>query len=86
MSISSGDKARSNKEREKKRRRRLRNQELRKSAENKTTGQEPPDPAPNGDRIVASQLRRLTRDSKDGSDQDAGVLEIVVYRIPGSAE
>jgi len=31
-------------------------------------------------------LRRLTRDSKDGSDQDAGVLEIVVYRTPGSTE
>lgn len=84
MSKRSGDKAKST--REKKRRRRLRNHELRKSAENKTAGREAPDPARNGDQIVSSQLRRLTRDSKDGSDQDAGVLEIVVYRTPGSAE
>jgi hypothetical protein len=85
MSKRSGDKTKSS--RDKKKRRRQRNQELRKAAEeNKTAGREAPDPARNGDRIVSSQLRRLTRDSKDGSDQDAGVLEIVVYRIPGSAE
>jgi hypothetical protein len=84
MSKRSVDKARSNKEREKKRRRRLRNQELRKAAENKTAGRESPALARDGNRIISSQLRHLTRDSKD--DQDAGVLEIVVYRIPGSTE
>ncbi len=53
MSKRSGDKARSNKEREKKRRRRLRNQELRKAAENKTTGREAPASARDGNRIVS---------------------------------
>ena len=84
MSKRSGDKARSKKEREKKRRRRLRNQELRKATENKTAGQETSDR--DGNRIVSSQLRRVTRDSKDGSDQGEGVLEIVVYRTRESAE
>jgi hypothetical protein len=86
MSRKSGDKARSKKEREKKRRRRLRNQELRKATENKTARREAPDPDRDGNRVVSSQLRRLTRDSNDGSDQGEGVLEIVVYRIPGSTE
>ena len=86
MSKRSGDKAKSKKEREKKRRRRLRNQELRKATENKTAMREAPDPDRDGNRVVSSQLRRLTRDSNDGSDQGEGVLEIVVYRIPGSAE
>lgn len=86
MSKRSGDKARSKKEREKKRRRRLRDQELRKATENKTAGQEVPDPDRDGNRIVSSQLRRVTRDSKDGSDQGEGVLEIVVYRTRESTE
>jgi hypothetical protein len=86
MSKRSGDKARSKKEREKKRRRRLRNQELRKATENKTARLEAPDPDRDGNRVVSSQLRRVTRDSKDGSDQGEGVLEIVVYRVPGSTE
>jgi hypothetical protein len=86
MSKKSGDKARSKKEREKKRRRRLRNQELRKATENKTARREAPDPDRDGNRIVSSQLRRVTRDSKDGSDQGEGVLEIVVYRTRGSTE
>jgi hypothetical protein len=86
MSKRSGDKTRFNKEREKKRRRRLRNHELRKATENKTAGEEAPDPDRDGNRIVSSQLRRVTRDSKDGSDQGAGVLEIVVYRTRGSTE
>ena len=86
MSKKSGDKARSKKEREKKRRRRLRNQELRNAAENKTAGREAPDPDRDGNRIVSTQLRRVTRDSKDGSDQGEGVLEIVVYRTGGSTE
>ena len=86
MSIRSGDKTRPNKEREKKRRRRLRNQDLRKATENKTAGRETPDPDRDGNRIVSSQLRRVTRDSKDGSDQGEGVLEIVVYRTRGSTE
>jgi hypothetical protein len=84
MSKRSGDKAKSTRER--KRRRRQRNQELRKAAEHKTAGLEGSEPARNGDRPVSSRLRRLTGNSKDGPDQDAGVLEIVVYRIPGSAE
>jgi hypothetical protein len=86
MSKRNGDKARSNKEREKKRRRRLRNQELRKAAEKKTARREAPGPDRDGNRAVSSQLRRLTRDSKDGSDQGEGVLEIVVYRTRGSNE
>jgi hypothetical protein len=86
MSKRSGDKARSKKEREKKMRRRLRNQELRKATENKTAGRVAPDPDRDGNRIVSSRLRRVTRDSKDGSDQGEGVLEIVVYRTPGSTE
>ena len=86
MSKRSGDIARSNKKQEKKRRRRLRNQELRKATENKTAGREAPDPDRDGNRIVSSQLRRVTGDSKDGSDRGEGVLEIVVYRIPGSTE
>jgi hypothetical protein len=86
MSKRSGDKARSKKEREKKMRRRLRNQELRQAAENKIAGREAPDPDRDGNRIVSSQLRRVTRDSKDGSDQGEGVLEIVVYRTRGSTE
>jgi hypothetical protein len=84
MSKRSGDKARSNKKREKKMRRRPRDQELRKATENKTAMREAPEPDQDGNRIVSSQLRRVTRDSKDGSDQGEGVLEIVVYRIPGS--
>jgi hypothetical protein len=80
----SGDKARSNKDREKKTRRRLRNQELRKATENKTVGREALDPDRDGNRIVSSQLRRVTRDSKDGSDQGEDVLEIVVYRTRGN--
>jgi hypothetical protein len=86
MSKRSGDKARSNKKREKKSRRRLRNQELRKAAENKTARREAPDPDRDGNRVVSSQLRRVTRDSKDGPDQGEGVLEIVVYRTRGSTE
>jgi hypothetical protein len=86
MSKRSGDKARSKKEREKKRRRRLRNQELRKATENKTARREAPDPDRDGNGIVSSRLRRVTRDSKDGSDQGEDVLEIVVYRVPGSIE
>jgi hypothetical protein len=86
MSIRGGDKARSNKEREKKRRRRQRNPELRKALEIKTMGREAPDPARDGTRIDSSQLRRLTRDSEGGSDQGAGVLEIVTYRTPRRAE
>jgi hypothetical protein len=90
MSKRSGDKTRSNKERDEKRRRRLRNREsrkeLRKAAANKTAGREAPDPDRDGNRIVSSQLRRVTRDSKDGSDQGEGVLEIVVYRIPRRTE
>jgi hypothetical protein len=86
MSKRSGDKTRSNKEREKKRRRRLRNQDLRKATENKTSRREAPDPDRDGSRIVSSQLRRVIRDSKDGSDQGEGVLEIVVYRTRGSTE
>ena len=86
MSRKSGDKARSKKEREKKRRRRLRNQELRKATENKTARREAPDPDLDGNRIVSSQLRRVTRDSNDGSDQGEGALEIVVYRTRGSTE
>jgi hypothetical protein len=86
MSKRSGDKARSKKERGKKRRRRLRNQELRKATENKTAGREASDPDRDGNRIVSSQLRRATRESKDGSDQGEGVLEIVVYRTRGSTE
>jgi hypothetical protein len=86
MSKRSGDKARSKKEREKKRSRQLRNQELRKAAENKTAAQEAPDPDRDGNRIVSSQLRRVTRDSEDGSDQGEGVLEIVVYRTRESIE
>ena len=86
MSKRSGDKARSKKEREKKRRRRLRNQELRNATESKTARREAPDPDRDGNRVVSSQLRRVTRDSKDGSDQGEGVLEIVVYRTRGSTE
>jgi hypothetical protein len=86
MSIRSGDKTRSNKEREKKRRRRLRNQGLRKATENKTAGREAPDPDRDRNRIVSSQLRRVTRESEAGSDQGAGVLEIVAYRTPRRAE
>jgi len=86
MSKRSGDKAASKKERDKKRRRRLRNQELRKATENNTAGRVTPDPDRDGNRIVSSQLRRVTRDSKDGSDQGADVLEIVVYRTGGSTE
>jgi hypothetical protein len=86
MSKRSGDKARSKKEREKKRRRRLRNKELRKATENKTAGLEASGPDRDGNRIVSSQLRRLTRDSEDGADQGEGVLEIVVYRTRGSTE
>jgi hypothetical protein len=86
MSKRSGDKARSNEKREKKRRRRLRNQELRKATENKAARREAPDPDRDGNRIVSSQLRRVTRDNKDGSDQGEGVLEIVVYRTRGSTE
>ena len=86
MSKRSGDKARSNKEREKKRRRRLHNQELQKATKNKAAGREAPALDRDGNRIVSSQLRRVTRDSKDGSDQGEGVLEIVVYRTRGSTE
>ena len=86
MSKRSGDKAKSKKEREKKRRRRLHNQELRKATKNKAAGREAPAPDRDGNRIVSSQLRRVTRDSKDGSDQGADVLEIVVYRTRGSTE
>jgi hypothetical protein len=86
MSKRSGDKPRSKKEREKNRRRRLRNQELRKAPENKTAGREAPDPDRDGNRIISSQLRRATRDSKDGSDQGEGILEVVVYRTRGSTE
>jgi hypothetical protein len=86
MSKRSGGKARSKKDREKKRRRRLHNQELRKATKNKAAGREAPAPDRDGNRIVSSQLRRLTRDSKDGSDQGEGVLEIVVYRTRGSTE
>jgi hypothetical protein len=86
MSKRSGDKAKSKKEREKKRRRRLHNQELRKAAENKTAGREAPAPDRDENRIVSSQLRRVTRDSKDGLDQGEDVLEIVVYRTPGNTE
>jgi hypothetical protein len=86
VSIRSGDKARSNKEREKKRRRQQRTRELRKAHENKTARREDPDPAQDGNRIVSSRLRRLPRDSEAGSDQDAGVLEIVVYRSPKRAK
>jgi hypothetical protein len=86
MSIRSGAKARSNKEREKKRRRQKRDRELRKAHENKTARREAPDPAQDGNRIVSSRLRRLPGDSETGSDQDAGVLEIVVYRTPSKAE
>ena len=86
MSKRSGDKARSNKEREKKRRRRLRNRELRKATENKAAGREAPAPDRDGNRIVSSKLRRVTRDSKDGSDKGEGGLEIVVYRTRGSTE
>jgi hypothetical protein len=86
MSKRSGDKARSKKEREKKRRRRPRNQELRKATENKAAGRKAPGPDRDGNRIVSSQLRRLTRDSKDGSDQGEGVLEIVVYRTREGSE
>jgi hypothetical protein len=86
MSKRSGDKARSKKEREKKRRRRLRNQELRKAAENKTAWREAQDPDRDGNRIVSSQLRRVTGDSKDGSDQGDGLLEIAVYRTRVSTE
>jgi len=86
MSKRSGDKAKSKKEREKKRRRRLRNQELRKATENKTARREAPDPDRDGNRIVASKLRRVARDSNDGSDQGEGTLEIVVYRTRGSTE
>ena len=86
MSKRSGDKARSKKEREKKRRRRLHNQELRKATKNKAAGREAPAPDQDGNRIVSSQLRRVTGDSKDGSDQGEGVLEIVVYRSSRSTE
>ena len=86
MSKRSGDKARSKKEREKKTRRRLRNQDLRKATENKAAEREAPDPDRDGNRIVSSQLRRVTRDSKDGSDQGEDVLEIVVYRTRGNTE
>jgi hypothetical protein len=86
MSKRSGDKAKSKKEREKKRRRRLHDQELRKATKNKAAGREAPAPDRDESRIVSSQLRRVTRDSKDGSDQGADVLEIVVYRTRGSTE
>ena len=86
MSKRSGDKARSKKEREKKRRRRLHDQELRNATKNKAAGREAPVPDRDGNRIVSSQLRRVTRDSKDGSDQGEDVLEIVVYRTPGNTE
>jgi len=86
MSIRSGDKARSKKERGKRRRRRLRNQETRKATENKTAGREAPAPDRDRNRMVSSQLRRVTRDSKDGSDQGEDVLEIVVYRTRGNTE
>ncbi len=86
MSIRNGDKARSNIDQKKKRGMRQRNRELRKKLENKTTGQDAPDPARDGKRIVSSQLRRLTRHSKTGSDNGAGVLEIVAYRTPRRAE
>ena len=86
MSKRSGDKAKSNKKREKKRHRRLRNQELRKATENKIARREAQEPDRDGNRVVSSQLRRVTRDSKDGSDQGEGVLEIVVYRTRESTE
>ena len=86
MSKRSGDKARSKKEREKKRRRRLHNQELRKATKNKAAGREAPAPDQDGNRIVSSQLRRVTGDSKDGSDQGKDVLEIVVYRTRGNTQ
>jgi len=86
MSKRSGDKARSNKEREKKRRRRLHNQELRKATKIKAAGREAPATDRDENRIVSSQLRRVTRDSKDGSDQGEDVLEIVVYRTRGNTE
>ena len=86
MSKRSGDKARSKKEREKKRRRRLHDQELRNATKNKAAGRRGSGSDRDGNRIVSSQLRRVTRDSKDGSDQGADVLEIVVYRIPGNTE
>ena len=86
MSKRSGDKAKSKKEREKKRRRRLHDQELRKATKNKAAGREALASDRDGNRIVSSQLRRVTRDSKDGSDQGADVLEIVVYRTRGSTE
>jgi hypothetical protein len=85
MSKRSGDKAKSKKEREKKRRRRLHDQELRRATKNKAAGREA-DPDRDGNRIVSSQLRRVARDSKDGSDQGEDVLEIVVYRTRGNTE
>ena len=83
MSKSSGDKARSKKS---ERRRGVggcttRNCESRRKT--RLRGERLLAPARDGDRIVASQLRRVTRDSKDGSDQDEDVLEIVVYRTQG---
>ena len=59
---------------------------MRKATKNKAAGGEAPAPDRDGNRIVSSQLRRVTRDSKDGSDQGEDVLEIVVYRTRGNTE
>jgi hypothetical protein len=82
MSIRSGHKSKSNKERDKKRRSRWRSRELQKTLVNKATEQETPAASPDGNQIVSTHLRQLPVDGERGSDQGAGVLEIVAYRTP----